>query len=93
MKSLQQFIRIIALPTSIGSFVAGMYEWSFWWFVGLAIVTGVAMADQRLGIDDPLDVRNFIPGKKREDVIAGLFAFVGSILGYGLIYWVGTLFS
>ena len=51
------------------------------------------MADQRLGNEDPLDVGHFIPGKRRDDAIAGIFAFGGSILGFGGMYLIGTFFA
>lgn len=93
MGFLRKTTRVLSVPTSILAVFAGLWGWSFWWFFIPALITGVAMADQRIGIEDPLDVRNFIPGPRRDDFVAGLFAFGGSILGFGVMYLIGSFFA
>lgn len=93
MLLLRNIVRLLALPLSIAALIGGIWQWSFMWFFGASVVIGIAMADQRLGIEDPLDMRHFIPGKRSNDVVAGIFAFAGSIFGFGIMYLIGTFFA
>lgn len=91
MQLLRRVSRIMAIPISLLAFLAGIWGWSFWWFLIPALLLGIAMADQRIGIENPLDVRNFIPGPRRDDFFSGIFAFGGALLGFAVMYIIGGL--